>query len=283
MHEMAHGLGFITLSRDSTGAYFFGLPDSYLVNMYDLDFDRSWEQLSNAERLASQVNTHRLVWTGPEVTTRSQFQLEPRFSVIVQPPAPIEGSYEAQPAAFGPQIPLNGGFTGNIKNARDEVGVETDGCEPITNNVRNRVAIIDRGGCEFTQKVANAQAADASAVIIVNDGPGLPPMGGDDPTITIPSVGVSQADGELFKPFAVADPLTQVKFRYDNDFLAGTTGGFVRLYAPNPVDPGSSKSHFDTSATPNLLMEPFINDDLVPATWLDLTVRALKDIGWKLQ
>ena len=59
--------------------------------------------------------------------------------------------------------------------------------------------------------------------------------------------------------------------------------GFVRLYAPNPVAAGSSKSHFDTAATPNLLMEPSINDDLMPSVFLDLTPNLFEDIGWTLQ
>jgi hypothetical protein len=45
---------------------------------------------------------------------------------------------------------------------------------------------------------------------------------------------------------------------------------------------GSSVSHWDVSASPNLLMEPNINDDLtlsvVPP--LDLTLTLLKDLGW---
>ena len=52
---------------------------------------------------------------------------------------------------------------------------------------------------------------------------------------------------------------------------------------PNPVAPGSSKSHFDTTATPNLLMEPAINDDLMPSIFLDLTPNLFEDIGWTLQ
>jgi len=54
--------------------------------------------------------------------------------------------------------------------------------------------------------------------------------------------------------------------------------GRVKLYAPNPVQPGSSVSHWDTSATPSLLMEPFITGSL--ATDVDLTDELMKDIGW---
>jgi len=54
------------------------------------------------------------------------------------------------------------------------------------------------------------------------------------------------------------------------------------LYAPNPLEGGSSVSHFDKSAFPNLLMEPNINGDLehsvVPPA--DLTYPLMQDIGW---
>jgi hypothetical protein len=41
-------------------------------------------------------------------------------------------------------------------------------------------------------------------------------------------------------------------------------------------------SHWDITATPNLLMEPNINPDLglILVTPKDLTVPLLKDIGW---
>ena len=52
----------------------------------------------------------------------------------------------------------------------------------------------------------------------------------------------------------------------------------VRLYAPTTLQQGSSVSHFDTSAAPNLLMEPAINIG-IPLT-LDLTRQQLRDIGW---
>ena len=56
----------------------------------------------------------------------------------------------------------------------------------------------------------------------------------------------------------------------------------VRMYAPNPVDPGSSVSHYDTTASPNLLMEPNISNNLTHnvAPPFDLTLTLLKDLGW---
>jgi hypothetical protein len=58
--------------------------------------------------------------------------------------------------------------------------------------------------------------------------------------------------------------------------------GRVMLYTPNPSVPGSSVSHWDTSAFANLLMEPAINGDLTHSvsTPFDLTLQFLLDIGW---
>jgi hypothetical protein len=64
---------------------------------------------------------------------------------------------------------------------------------------------------------------------------------------------------------------------------AGTDAlGRVLMYAPSPNQPGSSVSHYDTSATPNQLMEPSINADLRHEVRppFDLTYPLLQDIGW---
>jgi Carboxypeptidase regulatory-like domain len=54
--------------------------------------------------------------------------------------------------------------------------------------------------------------------------------------------------------------------------------GRVQLFTPNPFQSGSSISHFNTAASPNLLMEPVINTGL--PTTLDLTRQQMRDIGW---
>jgi hypothetical protein len=58
--------------------------------------------------------------------------------------------------------------------------------------------------------------------------------------------------------------------------------GRALLYTPNPVEGGSSVSHYDTLAFPNLIMEPAINGDLMHAVTLptDLTFQLFLDIGW---
>jgi hypothetical protein len=52
------------------------------------------------------------------------------------------------------------------------VGGSTSGCDPSDFNgfTAGRIALIQRGTCTFSQKIANAQAAGASGVIIFNEG-----------------------------------------------------------------------------------------------------------------
>ncbi len=136
LHELGHGLGFLTLTDEATGAYFNGLPDAWTRLMRDRTQNLTWFQMTQAQRAASAINVNNLLWDGPNVRIASGFLL------------------------------------------------------------------------------AGREAAT----------------------------------------------------------------GRVELYTPNPVQPGSSVSHWNTAANPNLLMEPQINTGL-PLT-LDLTRQLLRDIGW---
>jgi hypothetical protein len=73
----------------------------------------------------------------------------------------------------------------------------------------------------------------------------------------------------------------QVRTGANATLVSGQDGaGNVRLFAPNPVQYGSSIYHYDTVASPNLLMEPYINNSLDDR--LDLTDDLMADIGWSL-
>jgi Zn-dependent metalloprotease len=120
--------------------------------------------------------------------------------VIINSPASIAKICAAGAAQFGPQLTQTG-ITQNVVlglDAADAAGPETtDACSPLTNAtaVAGNIAIVDRGTCGFTVKVKNAQNAGAIAVIVGNTlGRGPFGMAGVDPTITIPSVGISNAD-----------------------------------------------------------------------------------------
>jgi hypothetical protein len=120
------------------------------------------------------------------------------FEVVVDPPSSAAGSYQAAGAAFGPEANATG-VTGSISLAADGSG-NNEGCNAFIGFPAGAVALVDRGTCTFVQKAANAQAAGAVAMVVANNVPGTPAtMGGIDPTITIPSVIVSQSDGATIK------------------------------------------------------------------------------------
>ncbi len=123
----------------------------------------------------------------------------PNF-VTIDAPSPAAGLYGAAGAAFGPDL-MDMPVSGSVVLVNDGAGVSpTDACEPLVGFPAGAIALLDRGTCNFTVKVANAQAAGAAAVIVADNAPGEPvEMGGADPTITIPAVRVSQADGAVIK------------------------------------------------------------------------------------
>jgi hypothetical protein len=167
------------------------------------------------------------------------------------------------------------------------------GCGPLTPleaaAVSGKIALIDRGVCGFAVKTKNAELAGAIGVIIVNNAAGSPPpgLGGADPTITIPTISITLADGARLKDFlrfrSRAHSGLFANILLNNMILQGAdASGRPLLFTPDPYAPGSSVSHWDTSAFPNLLMEPNINGDLTHSVRApqDLTYELLLDIGW---
>lgn len=280
LHEYGHGLGFANFANESAGTLFQDTPDVFTTFTRDLETGEDWNDMTNAERQASAINDPNVVWTGSRVTEAVPFFLQGASIVTVNSPPSIAGQYAAQSAAFGPPVP-DEGLTGDVVLADDSTGPDVnDGCEALTNGaaINGNIAQINRGSCNFSVKVANAQAVGAIGVIIANNQPtGLPPMGGDDPTITIPSVGVSFDTGAAI---AGELPGVEVTLGYDFTQLAGTAAGFLRLHAPDPVQSGSSISHWTIDANPSLLMEPSITPDLTDD--VDLTLEHFQDIGWTL-
>jgi hypothetical protein len=139
----------------------------------------------------------------PASASHLRFELSGTHSlpnlVVVDPPSSAAGTYEATGANFGP-TPDATGIGGDIVLVNDGVDTTTDGCEPLVGFPAGAIALVDRGTCGFVVKAAIAQAAGASAMIVVNNVPGAPfTMGGADPTIVIPSVMISLDDGNTIK------------------------------------------------------------------------------------
>jgi hypothetical protein len=289
LHEFAHGLGFSQFASVSTGAQPGGLTDVYARNILDTTTGKMWDQMTNAERAASAINSRRVVWNGPEVTSAVPAVLSPGTPLLrVNSPPAIAGVYQVGTASFGPPL-ASPGVTGNVVQALDPAnaaGPTTfDACSPLTNAaaVAGNIALVDRGTCTFVVKVKNAQNAGAIGVVVADNAAGAPPagLGGADPTITIPSVRITLADGNTIKANLASG--VNATLGVDLAVYAGADPyGRALLYTPNPVQPGSTISHFDTNAFPNQLMEPAINSDLTHSVKppQDMTLPEMRDVGW---
>lgn len=280
LHEMAHGLGFSTFVDESNGEEILGFPDIYERFILDNTTGLRWSDMSNSQRASSAVNDGNLVWDGPAVTAAAPAFLEGLPTLVVSAPANLAGSYPLGVASFGPGLD-SFGITGALVLADDGSGNVNDACSPLVNGaqIAGNIALIDRGDCSFADKALAAEAVGAIAVIIVDNvtSSSPPGLGGSAPGLTIPAVSVTLADGNLLKS-ELGNGVT-VTLKLDQNILAGADNqNRVKLFAPNPIQGGSSISHFDVSANPSLLMEPAITPSLNDE--VDLTLPHFQDIGW---
>lgn len=89
------------------------------------------------------------------------------YTVSVTAPAGIAGDYDARLATFGPSIPPCS-ITGELVRITDGTG-GTIACDTITNDLTGKIAVIDRGTCNFSIKVYEAQQKGAIAVLVANN------------------------------------------------------------------------------------------------------------------
>lgn len=298
LHEFGHGLGFQTFTDDATGQYVFatdtdpGLPSIWDHYLLDPQQRKTWVQMTVEQRAQSAITPRNLVWGGARVTKAAPRVLERGTPELFLLGRGINDFLFIGPAAFGPPIDKRTLISAELAAVVDQPDGRGLACTALSAAnaaaVKGRVAIVDRGTCSFTVKVKNAQLAGAKAVLVADNVPGTPPnaLAGEDDTVTIPSARISQEDGARLKaamptgkrqprPFAVLfDNLLKLQ---GADYL-----NRVYMWSPNPNQPGSSVSHYDVLAFPNLLMEPFDTPGLGIAVSApnDLTLELLQDIGW---
>ena len=126
------------------------------------------------------------------------------IGATINSPAGIAGPCDdAAAASFGPVFDKTGVTTDVIvgTDAANPAGPSTtDGCSPLDNagTVAGKFVFVDRGTCPFTVKIANAEDAGATGIIVGNNAPG-------SALISIAGVSdiyglmVTQADGTRIK------------------------------------------------------------------------------------
>lgn len=180
-----------------------------------------------------------------------------RTEVLVNSPAIIDGpkDFSMTTGDWGQTPdPSTGVWTADAVLGDDGVAPNSDGCTALMNTAEmdGKIALIDRGACNFSIKAYNAQLAGAIACIIINNaGDGLVNMaaGTNAADVTIPVVFIGQSDGEAIKAELANGPvnITIGSLSYSNDIGAGRTD-IIRN--PNGVTPVAQAEAGATSFLP---------------------------------
>lgn len=147
---------------------------------------------------------------------------------FVSTPASIAGEYPIEIAAFGPRIDLLG-TQGVLEEVDDNSGTVSDGCQTLVGFTAGNIALIDRGNCQFGEKLLNAEDAGAIAALVINNqGNDLTIMGPGDvgDSVTIPSLFIGQDDGNLIR-VELANNVEVNMMALDNDRDGDLDNGIV--------------------------------------------------------
>jgi minor extracellular serine protease Vpr len=127
-------------------------------------------------------------------------------AALVSGPSPVPSALQGMAVAVGSGSALH--FDDSYTNLPMGI-VNNLGCSvPASGSLAGKVALVERGDCNFADKVNNAAAAGARAVIVYNKDISLGADGGDNlltmqvTGTTIPSVLIGRTNGLALKAFA---------------------------------------------------------------------------------
>lgn len=202
------------------------------------------------------------------------------FNVLA--PQQFTGNYEMTHASdweLTPDLadPANA-VTGTLAYVNDGSANPTLGCLALTNgaDIQGKIAVINRGECQFGTKALNANVAGAIAVVIVNNLPGSPvgmAAGDVGDQVTIPVVMISQEAGALLQT-QIQEGNVEVfignklgLFQYDLGFFAED------IYLPNGTSIPAlvAQNGTEFSYTPAAWVHNF-GQDATAAGRLDVTI-----------
>ncbi|MCY1042751.1 myxosortase-dependent M36 family metallopeptidase [Corallococcus sp. bb12-1] len=131
----------------------------------------------------------------------------PELSVTA--PAALAGVYDSGSASFGKQV---------FEVTGDVVSAATNGCVAFpADTFTGKIAIIDRGACDFSAKALNAQNAGAIATVVANNAAGeAPGLGGTNAAVTIPTLSITLAAATQWRTELANGPVT-VRMRRSAD------------------------------------------------------------------
>lgn len=190
MHDVSYANGFTEVAGNFQS-------NNYGRGGRQGDFVRAEAQDGSGSATAAKNNAN---FSSPADGSSGRMQMymwdsRPSSRLDVSVPVTIAGTYTTGSSLFGPcAFDVSGQIVAALS------GTSPLACGTVTTNVAGKIALIDRGSCNFTVKVKNAQNAGAIGVIIVDTVPNqIINMSGDDATITIPAVSITRESGLIIK------------------------------------------------------------------------------------
>jgi hypothetical protein len=282
LHELAHGLGFSSSVDPETGAsQYAGGTDVFSAHIRDLDLDETWDTLSDAQRKASAGNVRRLVFDGVEARRAAADRLDLGEPTLELTPMPAGVSLARAVA----DVELTANPAKSPISAPLLLANPTDACTALRIDVRGAVVLLENGpNCLWQEALPNLVAAGAVGAVFVVSAPASAPSEpldayGVGTAVSLRALTVSTDTGvAIAKTLGQKIPLVAKLGGDGARPLGADAQGRPLLFASQPALRGSSLSHFDSIARPNLLMEAYVqggaNHDL------DLTLAVLRDLGW---
>jgi len=119
----------------------------------------------------------------------------------INSPGDVAGDITMREASFTPPLIDAGPFTGALVLVDDgdtTDGTSYDGCSALINGseVSGKIALIERGVCDFEVKLKNAETAGAIAVVVFSNTGELITMAGTRGSVGIPAVMIGRDDGQ---------------------------------------------------------------------------------------
>lgn len=147
----------------------------------------------------------------------------------------------------GSDSPVGSPFEGEVRYDADQPA-GNDGCVGFPADFFvDAIAMVQRGGCAFTDKINNAAAAGAQVVVIWNNEAGTINMSTPGQA-NVPAYSITQAQGQAFIDFIDANPGATAAFTLDpdagGDIMSGgsligpTRAPFQNLQKPDITGPG---------------------------------------------
>jgi hypothetical protein len=278
LHELTHGLGFLTTSDPTTGQMLqAGMSDPFTAHMLDDSTQQHWPDMTDSGRMQSARNVRNLSWDGKAVSAAATKVLSKGAPSLKVKPAPPGFGGAVSEGNFGLLASLGPVTAGLAMAALDAQ------CSSLTGSVRGKIALVTSAdSCNPLDFVYAVQAAGGVGLLLASNLPNNPPRSLSVPNadlgqvpVDIPTLGISAADAALLQ----GGTGLSVTLASDGSRLDGTdTAGRVYLYTSNPIDGASTGSHWDPLVRPDLVLEPIASRN--PSHDMTMELALLRDIGW---